>query len=451
MKIEKIRSWFCVLGILVVYQLSAQHQLTGTVYDEAGEPLVGATILLLNTSKGALSGVDGSFAIDDVGTGNYFAEVSYLGYLTRQQQVEVTGDVVLDFNLSTTREQLDEVVVSANRRLEDIQKTASVVSAIQSKQIEQLQVKQLGELNSIAPNFRSYDDGATGSFTIMASRGISTIDFVPTIALYVDDVPYFTTYAFPLALSDVDQIEVLRGPQGTLYGRNALAGVIKITTKRPTNQLSGFASTGFGNLGLQEYGLGLNVPLIRDKFFFRANVNYTDRDGFVKNAFNGKDLQNRQTTDGSFRWKYFANDHFSLSLTYGLQYRESFGYAFALSSPDNTFQNILANAPYQVNFNEDVFREATTHNVAFNATYDFEKFNVTAVTAYQYTDQNRLDEFDYTPLSVQSVSGDFDLRNISQEIRVASTGLYAFQWTTGVLLSTPEKRMSLTSFCVLYK
>ncbi|MEM6736996.1 MAG: TonB-dependent receptor [Bacteroidota bacterium] len=432
MKPVKVKFWISSIVLVLGYQASAQYQIKGTVNDENAEPLPGATILLLNTSKWALSDADGSFVIKDVEGGTYFAEISYLGFLTSQQKIEVDRNVEIDFEISTTQEQLEEVVVSVNRRLEDIQKTASAVSAIQSKQVEQLQIKQFGELNSIAPNFRSYDDGGTGSFSIIASRGISTIDLVPTIGLYVDDVPYFTTLAYPLALSDVEQIEILRGPQGTLYGRNALAGVIKITTKRPSNKLGGFATAGFGNLDSHEFGIGLNAPILDNKFLLRTNVNYTNRDGFVRNNFNDKDLQNRETLDGNFKLKYFANDRFSLSLIYGLQHRESLAYAFAIATPDNSFQDILANTPNQANINEDVFRKSTTHNVALNATYDFDKFNLTAVTAYQYTDQSRVDDFDLTPLIIQSAESEFDFRNISQEIRLASNGQRAFEWTTGI-------------------
>ncbi|MEL6559665.1 MAG: TonB-dependent receptor [Bacteroidota bacterium] len=426
----------CVVALLLLlsFELQAQFKISGTVKDQDGELLIGAAVRLIDTSKGSLSDVNGNFLIKDVEAGEYFIEISYLGYLTKQKNIKVSEDVSVNFKMSTTREELDEIIVTANRRLEDIQKTASAVSAISSKRIEQLQVKQFGELNSIAPNFKVYDDGTTGSFSLFASRGISTIDFVPVVGLYVDDVPYFTTYAFPLALSDVAQIEVLRGPQGTLYGRNALAGVVKITTKKPTNQLNGYVTAGLGNLNLQEYGLGLNLPLKENKLFFRVNANYTDRDGFVKNEFNGKDLQNRQTIDGTARLKYFANDHFSIALTYGLQFRESDGYAFALATPGNSFQGILKNNRNQVNFNEDVFREVTTHNTALKINYDFDQFNFTSVTAYQYTEQSRRDEFDYSPLSIQSVEGDFDLRNISQEFRLSSNQTANLDWTAGVFL-----------------
>jgi len=326
------------------------------------------------------------------------------------------------------------LIVTANRRSENIQKTAASVSAVTSKQIEQLQINEIGEMNSIAPNFRLYDDGATGAFTLAASRGISTVDTNPVIGLYIDDVPYFNTFAFPLQLADVDQIEVLRGPQGTLYGRNALGGVIKITSKKPTNDVNGYASIGYGNQDAVDLSVAFNMPVIKDKLFFRANTNISERDGFVRNAFNGKDLQNRKSVDANFRLKYFATDRLSMGLLYSLQRRESDAYAFVLPTPDNTLQDIIENNPYEVNFNEDVFRLALTQNTAFTLKYNFDDFALILVTAYQNTNQQLNDEFDYSPLDIQSVRGDLDVENLTQELRLGSTGDRKLDWTAGVFL-----------------
>ncbi|MCG8389735.1 MAG: TonB-dependent receptor [Cytophagales bacterium] len=424
------------LTLTLFFSLQAQTQLTGYITDESGQPLPGASVRLINTPKGSISDIDGKYSISNLKVGKYFVEVSFVGFDNMQKEVQlIDQETRADFKLVQAAEQLSEIIVTANRRLQDIQKTAASVSAIKSKQVEQLQVKQLHELNSISPNFRSYDDGGTGSFTLIASRGISTIDFNPIIGLYVDEVPYFTTYAFPLSLSDVEQIEILRGPQGTLYGRNALAGVIKITSKRPSNNLSGYATMGLGNLSSREFGFGMNIPLVEDQLYLRGNVNSSERDGFVRNLFNGKDLQNRQALDANFRLKYYPSDKLSFSLLYNFQQRESDAYAFILSDPPGfTLQDALENSLYQINFNEDVFREVYTENVALNIAYDLGKISLNSVTAFQRNTQDRLDEFDYSPLDFQSAESELDYRNITQEFRLMSTADAPWQWTGGIFL-----------------
>ncbi|MEM9868969.1 MAG: carboxypeptidase-like regulatory domain-containing protein, partial [Bacteroidota bacterium] len=162
--------YFIVFSLfLTVIGLNAQDAvIQGTVTDVDGNPILGANILLLESSKGASSDVEGKFTIRGLNEGSYFIRISYLGYRPITQQINVPSDTSFDFTLSQTSDQLGEVVVTANRRLQDIQKTAASVSAIGTKQVEQLQIKQFTELNSIAPNFRTYDDGGIGAFTLIA-------------------------------------------------------------------------------------------------------------------------------------------------------------------------------------------------------------------------------------------------------------------------------------------
>ncbi len=432
-------------GILIIAGLYAMAQstvaITGEITAQDGEPLVGATIQLLNTPIATISDANGQYTLSSIEPRVYFVSVTYLGYENKQQQINVASeDINLNFTLTQVPTQLNEIVVTANRRLEDIQKTASAVSAIGSKQIEQLQVEQFTELNSIAPNFRILDDGGTGDATVISSRGIATFDIVPSIGLYVDDVPYFTTFAFPLSLSDLAQIEILRGPQGTLYGRNAMAGVIKITTKAPTNKLSGYASTGLGNLNRQVFSAGINLPLVKDKLFFRGNINYTNRDGFVENTVTGEKLQNRQTLDSNLRLRYNASDRTSINLLYALQDRNSDAYAYAFATPDNDFQDIIRNTPYQVAYDIKPSREATTHNIALNITHYYKKLTLHSTTAFQATDRFRFDELDYTPLDIQSIETSSDYNNFSQEVRLNSSGSGPWQWTSGLFLYRTDNR-----------
>ncbi|MEL6917018.1 MAG: TonB-dependent receptor [Bacteroidota bacterium] len=422
------------ITLCTITAIAQENSISGTVTDQTGNPITGANVAILETSKGTSTKNDGSYNITGLSNKSYFIQVSYLGYQTITKSLRVPFEGEFNFQLSQTSDQLGEVVVTANRRYEDIQKTAASVSAIGPKQVEQLQVKQFTELNSIAPNFRSYDDGANGSFTLFASRGISTIDNNPAIGLYVDDVPYFNTFAFPLSLADVEQIEVLRGPQGTLYGRNALAGVIKITSKKPQNTLTGYATVGVGNLNANEYAFALSTPIVKDKLFFRANMSIQERDGFVENTVTGEDLQDREAVEGNFRLRYYANDKLSLNLQYSLQRRESNAYAFVLATPDNTLQDILANAPFQVSFNEDVFRETITQNLALSLKYDFGSFSLNSVTAFQDTDLEALDEFDYSPLSIQAAARELEYQNISQELRLVSTSNTKLSWIAGAFL-----------------
>ena len=431
--IQNLAYNICFL-LLFTAMANAQYQISGTVTDSEGLPLNGATIQLLDNSKGTATNEQGKYTLSGLRPGTYFLSVSFVGFIARQKEVVLAENQTVDFSLTQIREQLSEVVVTANRRLENLQRTAASVTAIEAKQIEQLQVKTFGELNSIAPNFQSYDDGFVGTFTQIASRGLATINITPIIGLYVDDVPVFNTFSYPQGLTDLQSIEVLRGPQGTLYGRNALGGVIKVTTNPPTNQLSGFVNAGYGNLNAKEFQLGLNAPLVANKLFFRLNGNFNDRDGFVKNEATGNKFQNRRIVNGNAALRYFATDRLRLSLNYAIQQRKSLGNAYAIASAKMSFREILKKRPYKLNQDLDGSAKVTTHNAAFSALYDFDKFSLTAVTAYQKTANRTFADFDFGPADALTSRSHTDLNNISQEIRLASTAKTNLEWTSGIFL-----------------
>ena len=434
MIMKYILSIIAVLSIGITANAENKGSFSGAVVSEGGEAISFATIQARNASWFTTTGNDGQFRLYDIPPGEYTLDIRAFGYFPLEKTVKFNaGDNLIEtFVLKINPLELDEVVVTANRRSQSLQRTAASVSAIKAKQVEQQQVNNINGLNSLAPNFRSYDDGGPGSFTLFASRGISTIDFNPIIGLYVDDIPYFTTYAFPLSLSDVENIEVLRGPQGTLYGRNALAGVVKITTKTPTNALEGYVSSDFGNLGYKNFNASISGPLNDDKLFFRLSSVYTDQDGFVKNQFNNKDLQNREAYDINSRIRYYPTEKLIVSLKHNFQWRTSDGYAFVVEQPEFRLQDAINNSPYEVNFNEDVFRTTKTNSFALDLKYGFRDFILNSVSAYQITDIKRLDEFDYSVLDVQSAKGEADFRNLSQEIRLVSDSDARLAWTTGV-------------------
>ncbi|PKV49232.1 iron complex outermembrane receptor protein [Aquimarina sp. MAR_2010_214] len=431
--IKKIN--LCITLIICVLSSYAQKTISGNVTDETGNLIESADIIILGTVKGVSTNAKGEYRITNLSNKSYFIKANYLGFASQTTKIDLEEDnTILNFVLKKSTNELEEVIISgANNRLENIQTTAASISAISSKEIAQLQISQISELNSISPNFRAYDDGANGAFTMISSRGITTYDNKPVVGVYIDDIPYFNGYSFPIALQDIDNIELLRGPQGTLYGRNSLAGVVRITTKKPTNTINGYIKAGYGNLEAKELALTFNAPLVEDKLFFRASTNIIDRNGFINNSFNNKELQNRKNIDANFKLKYLATDRLRLGFLYNVQRKESDAYAFLISSSQNALQDLLKD-PYKVNFDVDVFRKTVNQNIAFNIKYDFSGFNINSISAYQTTVEDGADDYDYTPLDIQSSSGLSKVKNFSQEFRFVSNGDSNLKWVGGLLL-----------------
>ena len=375
-------------------------------------------------------------------SGQYFLEFTFTGFELQQKQVNLNQNEQINIQMFTASTALGEVIVSANKQLQDIQQTPIAMTAVQSKQIEQLQINELNELNRVAANFNSYDDGG-GSFQVFASRGIYTIDVIPAVGIYVDEVPFFASYGFPTLLNDIERIEVLKGPQGTLYGRNALAGAVNIITKRPTNQTKGFMQFGYGNLNQLNTSAGVSFPVVKNKLFAKVNARYTQRDGYVDNiAVNTDNLLGRESVTAGFKMNYYPTNQLSLSLSSGLEVREVNAYALlgGFGAGNATLHSLKQTSPYKVNFDrQGVYNTTTIHN-ALKISYNFPKATLNSITSLQYYDTDREnDDFDFTPIDIRYVNGSNNNYTVSQELRINSTGNRKFNWIGGLYLYSVDR------------
>lgn len=431
MKKASLSLVMCLLAV-VMY---SQTTLKGKILTSSGNGIENANVVVLESNKGTITDKNGNYAIANLQPKTYFIQVSYIGYATQIKSIKLNeGSNELDIRLVETSNKLEEIVVSgANQRLEKLQRSPISIAAVTTKEIKNLQINSTTELSSIAPNFNTYDDGATGGYTMFVSRGITSIDNNPVVGFYIDDIPYFDAFSFPLTLQDVEQIEVLRGPQGTLYGRNSLAGVIRITSKKPVNDVTGFLKLGAGNLKSRELNFVFNAPLVDDKLFLRANVQVNDRDGYTTNNFLNKKIQNRKTVNSNIQLKYLANEKLSFDALYNVSRREADAYAFAVFYPRAMPKDYLKN-PYQFSFDTDVNRVAVTQNVALKTKVHFNDFDLSSVTTYQKTTQEGLDDYDYTPAEIQYGFTENDIENFTQEFKLTSTTDSDLKWNLGALL-----------------
>ena len=314
--------------------------------------------------------------------------------------------------------------VTAQKREEALQKVPIAVAAIDSTKIEELQIDSINEIGRISPNLKSYDDGG-GLYPMIASRGIFTIDEIPVVGIYVDDVPLFNTISFPTLLTDIERIEVLRGPQGTLYGRNTLAGTINIITKQPTNQTNGYATFGYGNLNQIEARAGIGLPLIEDQLFLRLSGGSNLRDGYVENTIlQTDDLLEYAEFGGNLRLTYLPNDNLSLSINSSLSQREinDYGLVGGRDTTTEVLADLRENTPYQVAYNVQGVINTLVSNNALKIDYETDNFSIKSITSLQFTD-NTTDprDFDFSPADIASREDyNRELMTLSEEIRVSS-------------------------------
>ncbi len=208
---------------------------------------------------------------------------------------------------------LGEIIVTAQKRAENLQRVPIAVTAVTPADVERLHATDLSGLKGALPNVQLDHFGSTSNAATFYIRGIGVNDPDPyagnTVSIVVDGVPqYFSQGAF-VNLYDISRVEVLRGPQGTLFGANATGGAINIISEAPTNKFGGKAEVTGGNYNRIDLSGSLNVPL-SDTLYARFGIQHTRRDGFLTNIVNGKSMDDRNITLFRASLKYAPASNF---------------------------------------------------------------------------------------------------------------------------------------------
>ncbi|WP_186291411.1 TonB-dependent receptor [Nitrospirillum viridazoti] len=199
----------------------------------------------------------------------------------------------------TGQDTITEVIVTARRREEKLQDVPVAVTALSGEQLAERGVAKLEDLRFQAPAFQVQPGpygGAVPAFQVRGQRqqeALITQD--PSVGAYVDEVYQARVYGLNQAMLDLDNVQVLKGPQGTLFGRNTSGGALLVMSKRPTDQFEGMASIGLGDYGSRETTAIVNVP-VTDAFALRAAVKVDHHDGYTTNVDTGQQLGTETNT-----------------------------------------------------------------------------------------------------------------------------------------------------------
>jgi iron complex outermembrane recepter protein len=431
-----------VLFLLLVARFSALAQSTnsisGKITGAASQPLAGASVHLLNTHLGAVADEQGFFSIAGVSHGKYAVQVTAVGYASRRVEVNVEPGNAdpLNIQMEESTLQLDDVIVTAQKQEEDLQKVPFTVSAISSRQVQQYRLWNSRDITAIVPNLYSTNSGDNRNVTSI--RGITTTSYDPAVATYIDGVNQFGLDTYIAQLFDVERIEVLSGPQGTLYGRNAMAGVINIITKQPTNTTTGFAEINIGNYGQQRYAFGFRAPLVKNKLYLGVTGVYDGNNGFYTNQYDNTHFDSKHSIIGNYFLKYNANERWALTLNVKHAANRNNG-AFPLAgSRDDAFDN-----PFTVNQNAVTKMVDNIFNTSLVANYAGRALNFSSQTSYQSNHryyENPIDG-DFSPLDAITVINNYgnqwnNVKVFTQELKLSSPASFSspLKWTAGTYL-----------------
>ena len=208
--------------------------------------------------------------------------------------------------------QLESITVTADKREKDLQDIPGSVSALNDILIEDAGIDDIADIPDYVPNFEIYK--TYGSNSQQSIRGQSNlIAFSSAVGTYIDDVPNFGFTGVMTSLFNIERIEVLRGPQGNLYGMNSAGGVINIITKKPGNIFEAKASAEYGSYNLRAYNASLSGPIIENKLFLGFTGSYRMRDSYIDEE--GADTHEEKITSSRLQLRWIPSDNTDILLT----------------------------------------------------------------------------------------------------------------------------------------
>jgi outer membrane receptor protein involved in Fe transport len=216
---------------------------------------------------------------------------------------------------------IEEITITARKREESLQATPIAVTAFSATDLQDQDVRQVSDINGNVPNLNFDQAIGSSSSARISLRGIGNGDPIssddPGVGVYVDGVYLARAQGALLTVSDIERVEVLRGPQGTLFGKNTVGGAISIVSKKPdTSGFSGNTELRVGNYGRFDTRLSLNLPLVPERAAARLSFATATRDGFTKNKGSGSDLGDDKLLAGRAQFLVLPSDDLELSFSF---------------------------------------------------------------------------------------------------------------------------------------
>ena len=336
---------------------------------------------------------------------------------------------------------LQSVIVTSSKRNESIQTVPTAITAISGKSItDSGNGKTAGEILNSIPNASA----ATLSSHLQPRwfiRGLGTGDpggnVVSPIGVYIDEVYLTNIVAGGFPLFDLERVEVLRGSQGTLWGKNTTGGAIHFISKKPTFDNDGYAKVELGSYDQQTIQAASSLELVKDTLALRASVYQDSRDGYSKNINDGGDRGGLR--DSAIRLQFLANISDKLEALLNVHARDLNSDEYATNVFGTSPNRVFAGSVYPT-YSRDIRNNAKPKvdldgkGLSLNFKYQLGKNELTSITAYENTEYTQLGDADATAREISRSYGQTRSRQVSQEFRLVSPREDRVNWIGGIHL-----------------
>ena len=347
---------------------------------------------------------------------------------------------------------IETVTVTAQGRAQALQDVPISVKTFSAKEIEKSGITSTQDFINLTPNV-AFDQSFTFANSFVTIRGVSQLNNADSpVAVVVDGVPQNNQKQLKMDLFDVQRIEVLKGPQGALFGRNAIGGAITIETRQPTNTVEGFAGLEAGNGGALTASAGVSGPIVDNKILYRIAGESRRSDGLITNTYLDQKVD-KIDHDDSLRGKVLVYATDDLKLDFRLDANNYQGGA----TWDSVVKSGDANDIEAPRANILGRTEGHSTDFSFKASYGLDAGTLTAITAYTDLVEKYRGDLDFSNpvdspggflgLGFQAGQGqDLSVKMTSQEIRFTSADEKPFRWIAGTLFLNTRRNLETRAF-----
>jgi len=342
---------------------------------------------------------------------------------------------------------MEEVTVTAQKRAQSAQDVGISITAFSGEQLEAMGYTNAQEVTAMAPGVSTLQPNGEANYSI-GIRGVASSDFTTNVespvALYVDQVYISQMSGAGFMLFDIDRVEILRGPQGTLFGRNATGGLVHYVTVKPGEEFGGYGSLSYGRFNRVKFQGAINIPM-SDKVAIRASVATHQGDGYITNLLQpGLKLNNANETAGRFQLLFTPNEDIELLLNarFGQQdIRTGFFKNVSAAKPNGILTPTVPNTTLNnyLDTNPDVFTgsyDKPGHNKLNTAGYtgtlkwDLGWADLISISDYQTTRRDYIEDSDASPANYFRFFLTTNAKQFSEEFRL-SGDTDRMNWVTG--------------------
>jgi iron complex outermembrane recepter protein len=433
-------SLFSLLALILFGNLAfAQSQIKGKVFDLSGDPLAGATVVLKGTNTYTVADDTGEFQLEYSNSFPVVIQINFVGFKEVQITLTAAPSDPMEFQLQDDLE-LSEVLITARRRTEEAQKVPIPISVVGGPKIEESGSFNVNRVKELVPTVQLYSSNPRNTTLnirgLGSTFGLTNDGIDPGVGFYVDGVYYSRPAVTAMDFIDIEQIEVLRGPQGTLFGKNTTAGAFNITTRLPSYTQGGTFELSYGNYGFVQTKASFTGPLSKN-LAARASFSGTQRNGTIENISTGKFINDLNNFGFRGQLLYNPSSRVEIILAADATSQRPDGYAQIVAGVVETqrpayrqFEQIISDLKYDLP-SRNAFDRKVDHDtpwrsdndlggISLNSDIQLGEGTLTSTTAWRYWNWGPSNDRDFTGLPVLSLS-QAPSRHVqfSQEIRYA--------------------------------